>query len=239
MIFSKLFGKQNKTCVSVPPFNGVTDAHSHILPGVDDGVDSLEHSLKILKEYELMGFSKVWLTPHIMEDVPNTTAHIREVFKLLSDVYTGPIELCLGSENMIDNLFIERLEANDLLPVANNNILVETSYFTPPYGLNETFADIMHRGYRPLLAHPERYVYMENSDYDKLHKIGVNMQLNILSLIGFYGKSARLKARHLLKKGYYTTLGSDIHRISQCPHLLDCAHLLKHKDCQSLILSQY
>ncbi len=237
MIFSKLFGRNNKACVSDSPFKGLTDAHSHILPGVDDGVSKLEQSLEILAEYEKMGFSKIWLTPHIMEDVPNSTTHLREVFNKLSDAYTGSIELCLGSENMIDNLFQERLDVNDLLPMSNNNLLVETSYFTPPYGLYDTLKDIMRRGYRPLLAHPERYVYMDNAEYDRLHEMGVKMQLNILSVIGFYGRLAQSKASHLLKKGYYATFGSDLHRMSQCSHLIECGHHIKSKDFQRLILS--
>ena len=119
-------------------FEGFTDWHSHILPGVDDGVRTVEEALEILRLYEELGVKAVWLTPHIMEDIPNTTAHLRERFAELQATYTGPITLHLAAENMLDNLFEERLEKNDLLPLGENgnHLLVETSYFSPPMGLS-------------------------------------------------------------------------------------------------------
>lgn len=98
-------------------FDGFTDWHSHILPGVDDGVQTMDESLEILHLYEELGVKTVWLTPHIMEDIPNTTAYLRERFAELKAAYDGRIELHLAAENMLDNLFEERLENNDLLPL--------------------------------------------------------------------------------------------------------------------------
>ncbi|MDE7335811.1 MAG: capsular biosynthesis protein, partial [Muribaculaceae bacterium] len=96
--------------------DGLTDWHSHILPGVDDGVETLEESLEILAGYEELGIRQVWLTPHIMEDLPNTPAKLRARFEQLCQAYSGPLKLHLAAENMIDNLFLQRLEADDLLP---------------------------------------------------------------------------------------------------------------------------
>ena len=96
-------------------FKNFTDCHSHILPGVDDGVQTMEEALEILRLYEELGIKSVWLTPHIMEDMPNTTLHLRERYAELQATYSGPIKLHLASENMLDNLFEERLEKNDLL----------------------------------------------------------------------------------------------------------------------------
>ena len=98
-------------------FEGFTDFHSHILPGVDDGVQTMEESLAILREYESLGVQAVWLTPHIMEDIPNTTAHLKARFSELQAAYTGSVRLYLAAENMLDNLFLERLERNDVLPI--------------------------------------------------------------------------------------------------------------------------
>ena len=90
-------------------FRGFTDWHCHILPGVDDGVQTMEEALQILAEYERLGIKEVWLTPHIMEDIPNTTQHLRERFKELQATYQGNVVLNLASENMLDRLFEERL----------------------------------------------------------------------------------------------------------------------------------
>ena len=101
-------------------FKNFTDCHSHILPGVDDGVQTMEEALEILRLYEELGIKSVWLTPHIMEDMPNTTLHLRERYAELQATYSGPIKLHLASENMLDNLFEERLEKNDLLPLGES-----------------------------------------------------------------------------------------------------------------------
>lgn len=194
-------------------FEGFTDWHSHILPGVDDGVRTVEEALEILRLYEELGVKAVWLTPHIMEDIPNTTAHLRERFAELQATYTGPITLHLAAENMLDNLFEERLEKNDLLPLGENgdHLLVETSYFSPPMGLSNILLRIKAKGYYPVLAHPERYVYMGESDYQHLKDIGVKFQLNLFALIGSYGLTVKKKAEWLLKNNLYDLIGSDTH----------------------------
>lgn len=215
---SNLFHRNRKLTEPVR-FDRLVDHHSHILPGVDDGVRNIDDSLRILAEYERLGFSEVWLTPHIMEDFPNTTDDLRRRFAKLSEAYHGPITLHLAAENMMDELFMERLEANDFLPQDESRLLVETSYFQPPMGLYDILADIMKRGYRPMLAHPERYVYMKDDDYAKILDMGIMLQLNILSLKGFYGEEAQKKAHRLAKKGAYSFIGTDIHNFSQVRHV--------------------
>lgn len=190
-----------------------TDHHSHILPGVDDGIATMEEALQALKALAATGIKEVWLTPHIMEDYPNTPAALQERFATLQGSYTGPITLHLAAEYMIDNQFHELLENGNLLPIGNtgNHLLVETSYFTPPMQLNATLQRIKSKGYHPLLAHPERYMYMDNSQYRTLHESGVKMQLNILSISGAYGRAVQKKAAWLLKNNMYTVAGSDLH----------------------------
>jgi len=191
---------------------GASDNHSHILYGVDDGVKTVEESLSILSFLEEEGLDTLWLTPHIMEDVPNTTESLKARYSALSGVYNGSIKLNLAAEYMMDNLFEQRLEARDLLLHGGDRILVETSTWAPPIDLWGTLERIMKAGYRPLVAHPERYRYMQPSDYKRLHDMGCLLQLNLSSIVGFYGETPQLKALDLLDRGWYCMFGSDCHR---------------------------
>lgn len=194
-------------------FRGYTDWHSHLLPGVDDGIKSFEDSLTILNRYEELGVKHVWLTPHIMEDIPNNTQTLRQRFEELKSRYTGKIQLSLAAENMLDNLFEDRLERDDLLPITDSadHLLVETSYYSSPVNFWDILERIQHKGYHVILAHPERYRYMDNNDYEQLKEMHVKLQLNIPSLIGFYGYEAKKKSEWLIKRGYYDLTGYDLH----------------------------
>ena len=196
-------------------FRDWTDWHCHILPGVDDGVRTMEDALKVLSFYADLGVREVWLTPHVMEDVPNTPEALRSRFAELQAAYRGPVLLHLAAENMLDNLFEERFAAGKVLPLGErgDTLLVETSYFNPPMDLDGLLRRISRGGFRPLLAHPERYVYMDMKDYRRLRESGVEFQLNLLSLTGHYGPEARKKALLLLKEGFYGRTGSDLHRL--------------------------
>ena len=206
-------------------FRGFTDWHCHILPGVDDGVQTLEEALRILAVYERLGVREVWLTPHIMEDMPNTTGRLRQRFAELQAAWQGDVALRLASENMLDNLFEERLEKNDLLPIGEEgrHLLVETSYFSPPMGLRNILLRVKAKGYYPVLAHPERYMYMDEAEYRRLKSMAVCFQLNLFSLYGLYGKEVRKKAAWLRKEGMYDYTGTDLHRLEILLNHLDKA----------------
>lgn len=190
---------------------GMVDCHSHLLPGVDDGVQSMEESLQILREMEQQGIRRVWLTPHIMEDIPNETLALQRKFWELLQQYRGAVELKLAAEYMLDNLFEERLEKEDLLLLEEGKrfLLVETSYFNPPMDLLSVLQRIQKKGYYPLLAHPERYEYMQKEDYNTLKEEHISFQLNLPSLAGMYGKHVQKKAEDLLKAGMYDRMGGD------------------------------
>jgi tyrosine-protein phosphatase YwqE len=192
---------------------GWTDRHSHILPGVDDGIQTIEDSIAILSMYEQMGVKKVWLTPHIMEDCPNTPEKLKTRFEELKSAYKGNIELALSAENMMDGLFIKRLEQGILMPYGDNNneLLIETSYVQPPMRMESILGDMQKAGITPVLAHPERYLYMDAEKYENIKEMGVKFQLNITSLIGAYGNQVKERAEYLLNEGYYNYSGSDAH----------------------------
>ena len=191
---------------------GAVDQHCHILYGLDDGVKTQEDSLAILRFLEEQGVSEVWFTPHVMEDVPNTTEGIRARFEELKAVYEGGLQLHVAAEYMIDTLFEERLSQRDLLEHGEEVVLVETSAIAPPFNLWVVLEQMLKAGYRPLIAHPERYRYMEPEDYRELRNMGCLLQLNLPSIVGFYGESARQRAHYLLDKGWYRMVGSDCHR---------------------------
>lgn len=204
-------------------FRGFTDWHSHILPGVDDGIKTLEDSLEVLDAYEKLGFIKVWLTPHIMEDYPNTPEELRSKYDELKAAWKGNVEIALAAENMLDSLFEERLDAGDLLPIGNDggHLLVETSYFTPPMDMDSMLEAIMKKGFYPVLAHPERYRYMNEKDYERLKGMGILFQTNFMSVVGGYGDTARKKAEWLLDHNMVDLTGSDVHRLAIVSNMID------------------
>ena len=211
-LFDFIVGKKH-SMLSSGILEGSVDSHSHILFGVDDGIKTLEESLAVLKYEESLGVKELWCTPHIMEDMANTSEKLKERFEQLQQAYQGPIKLMLAAEYMLDTIFEQRLSDRDLLTMDDDTVLVETSTLTPPVGLYETFREIQSAGYRPLFAHPERYRYLNEASYERLRKLGIHFQLNLASLVGFYGETVMRKAEWLLEQGYYSAVGSDCHRV--------------------------
>lgn len=197
-------------------FKGLTDWHSHFLPGVDDGFKTFEDSLSALEYFDSLGVSNIWLTPHIMEEYPNSTEDLKRKFQELSERWKGNAKLHLAAEYMLDPLFVSRLENSDLLTIGDkgNRILIETSYFNPPFGMDDMISRIFSSGFFPVLAHPERYQYMRKDDYRRLHDKGVILQLDMMSTVGAYGEDARQKSLWLLENNIISVIGTDIHSLS-------------------------
>ena len=127
-------------------------------------------------------------------------------------MYEGGLKLHLAAEYMIDTVYEERLADRDLLFHGEETVLVETSAIAPPMNLWEVLEATLKAGYRPIIAHPERYRYMDRYDYKRLYEMGCLFQMNLPSIVGFYGESVQLRALDLLEKGYYRMMGSDCHR---------------------------
>lgn len=216
-----LFARK-KSLLETGFLRGWTDWHSHILPGVDDGIQTTDDALAMLRWYVEQGVREVWLTPHVMEDYPNTPADLRVRFAALQQSWDGPVTLHLAAEHMLDALFEQRLATGDVLPIGpeQDRLLVETSCYNAPMNFETLLEKIKKQGLRPLLAHPERYVYMNDAVYRRLHDAGVEFQLNVPSVCGSYGPVPAHKARALLKAGFYTHTGSDLHSLRAFQHAL-------------------
>lgn len=220
--------QRKQTLVESGILRGMTDYHSHLLPGVDDGVQTADESLEILRLYEQLGIREVWFTPHIMEDIPNTTAGLRSRFEQFKKCYTGNLRLHLAAEYMLDNLFKECLAHRDLLPIGeeSNHLLVETSYFNPPMDLYGMIEKIKSAGFIPVLAHPERYTYMGGKDYHRLKEAGVMFQSNLPSLVGGYGNPVKKKVEELYSKAMINLYGTDTHTLSSFNRIISFRTLL-------------
>lgn len=208
-----MFFSRKKIFPSVLP-EGMTDLHTHLLPGVDDGVQTMEESLSALACLRNLGVEQIYLTPHVMADLPeNTPRSLLVRYEALLKACPDRPQLRLAAEYMLDAAFAPSLEKG-LLTMPNRHVLVETSYLAPPPDLAAILYGLTMAGYTPVIAHPERYMYMHERDCRLLKDRGCKLQLNLFSLSGAYGKQVGRNAATLLKQGLYDYTGSDIHRMA-------------------------
>ena len=197
------------------------DIHSHLIPGIDDGSQSMEESLSLLKGMEALGYQKMITTPHIMLDAyRNTPEIINSGLKALREAAIEEglsIEIEAAAEYYLDDGFEDLLKKGDILTVKGNYLLFETSYFAKPIQIEEMIFEITSSGYIPLMAHPERYRYVKDpaKEYGRFKELGVLFQVNLNSFGGHYGKDAKQKAEFLSREGMIDFLGSDVHHKKQ------------------------
>ena len=211
------FKKRNKEILpETLPF--ATDIHSHILPGIDDGSPDIETSLQLIQGLYDLGIRKSIATPHIIGDLyrntPQTILEALEKTKTACSNAGIDIELSAAAEYMLDDYFLELLQKKEpLLTLHKNILLTEISYTSTPQNLGEITAAIIAEGYLPILAHPERYnYYQQNFDgYYRLKEMGFVLQLNVLSLTGYYGKRAEKAAKFIIEKDLAQLVGTDLH----------------------------
>lgn len=198
-------------------WKGMTEMHCHILPDVDDGVETKEDALQLLRFMERdVGVRRICMTPHTMMDFNDAPAELlKEQFEKFCNDYSGKMDLYLASEYMLDVSFSNHLKGEMLLLGEWKDkklLLIEVAALMQPPGMDEMIEEVFDAGYTPVLAHPERYAYMDDPDYRRLKERGCLFQLNIPSLHGHYGVHPQKDAFRLLKQGMYSFAGFDIHR---------------------------
>ncbi len=194
------------------------DMHSHLLPGIDDGAPDLETSLHLIRGMMDLGYSKLITTPHIMWDMYQNSREIilAKLAELNNAIYANGLNVTVhaGAEYFLDEHVEQLLKKNTpLLTISGKMVLTEFSMAYPPQGLKDILFEMQMQGYQPVIAHPERYIYLDRTRdfYDELKEIGCLFQLNLLALTNYYGKAVHELAQYLIKKGYYDLVGTDLH----------------------------
>ncbi|MCW3106560.1 MAG: hypothetical protein JWQ09_1066 [Segetibacter sp.] len=196
------------------------DMHSHLLPGIDDGLQELESSVAFIKDLQNLGYKKLICTPHILSDLyPNSPQTILPKLALVRDALKAAnvdMQVEAAAEYMIDHMFSELIaksKKEDLLTIAGDYILVEMSYLSPSPNFDQTIFDLRMLGLQPILAHPERYSYYHHQfdQYERFKDLGCKLQVNLLSLSGGYGPYVKKTAEKLFKNQMVDFLGTDMH----------------------------
>lgn len=195
----------------------MTDVHSHILFGVDDGSSSIEESIELLKELKRVGFNNVILTPHYIDsseyNLDNSAKTKR--FELLKEAVKDiGVNIYLGNEIFIDENIISFIKSNLVFTLNNTRcILIELPFNNKIINLEDILYELKHIGLLPVIAHPERYSYFqENYELvENLRNEGVMFQGNFASILGYYGRSSEKLLKMMLKDGFIDFLGTDVH----------------------------
>ena len=214
------FNKKDKTTDSLALLPFDQDIHSHILPGIDDGAPDMHTSIQLIRGLYEMGIRKTIATPHIIGDLyrntPETIQAALDKTKRACEEAGINIEIRAAAEYMLDDHFMTLLTKNEpLLTLHKNLLLTELSYNLFPDNLHEMVFRIITHGYQPILAHPERYFYF-HQDYDsfnRLKDLGFHLQVNLLSLTGYYGKEVAKAAVYIIKNGLAKLVGTDLHHM--------------------------
>jgi protein-tyrosine phosphatase len=210
-----LLSKHKKQPRPVMPIR--TDMHSHLLPGIDDGAQTLEESLDMVRAFQAQGYTKIITTPHIhSQRYLNTTEDIMHARDILFDAMEKEnirFSVEIAAEYYADEHLLKLLENDDILSFGDKYLLCEFSFLMPPVGTDTIVKEIKTAGYTPVLAHPERYEYWHNNDsmYNRLRDQGFLFQANMPSCYGLYGPVPKHTFDMLANKGWVDFLGSDAH----------------------------
>ena len=227
--FFNIFSSTKDKGAEVHDFSSLNvDMHSHLIPGIDDGAKTIEDSVALIKTLHELGYSKLITTPHIMSDYYKNTpeiinAGLEEVRKALV-TENIPIEISAAAEYYIDDGFLQKLEEEKLMTFGDNHLLMEISYINPPDNLKQIFFRAHVLGYKPILAHPERYPFWYNNfdEYRSIRDSGVLLQLNLNSLTGYYGPDAKKTGEKMIDLEMIDMVGTDMHHTKHINSLRSC-----------------
>jgi len=211
-----IFSKPKKRLADLIP-DGYIDIHSHLLPGIDDGSKDDDNTIDLVTSLKNYGFSQFITTPHVLSGVWNNTrdaisAKEATTKKLLEDNnINNPFKA--AAEYLMDDVFLKLIKNEPLLTIKDNYVLVEMSYLNAPIQLYDILYELQLAGYKPILAHPERYLFyhFKYEEYEKLKRVGCLFQINLLSVTGYYGKPVLEISKKLLDNNMIDFTGSDVH----------------------------
>jgi protein-tyrosine phosphatase len=207
----------------------MVDMHSHILPGIDDGAQTPAGSVVLIKKMMGLGIQKIIATPHIMADyyknTPETINNALEVLKAELIKEKINIEVEAAAEHYFDETFEARVESHRLMTMGDNYVLFEFSFINKPLNAVPVIKKMSSLGYKPILAHPERYPYMDIKQCKALHDMGCSLQLNTISLTGYYGKDIKKRAEDLIDNHLIDFISSDMHHLKHAEAFRDALRM--------------
>jgi protein-tyrosine phosphatase len=211
------FFKKNKVRLKEIIPDGYIDIHSHLLPAIDDGARDIEDTLHLINNLKDIGFESFITTPHTFSGFyDNTKDKIQQTETETKKVLTENNihnNFKAASEYLLDDHFINLCKKGEILTLKDDFVLVEMSYLNAPIHLYDLLFEMQVAGYKPVLAHPERYRFYHKKldEYKKLKNAGCQFQLNLLSTVGYYGNEVMEVANQLLKNNLIDFVGSDVH----------------------------
>ena len=195
----------------------LVDMHSHVLPGIDDGAKNPEESIVLVKKLMALGIKKIIATPHIMADyyrnTPETINGALEILKAELEKEKIDIQIEAAAEHYFDETFEARINNRELMIMGDNYVLFEFSFINQPPNTVPVVQKLKDMGYKPILAHPERYPYLDIDQLKTLHDWGLLFQINTISLTGYYGKETKKAAESLIDNQLVDFISSDMHHL--------------------------
>ncbi|MGY4535751.1 protein-tyrosine phosphatase [Mucilaginibacter sp. UYNi724] len=193
----------------------ITDMHSHVLPGIDDGAQNVEESIFLIKKMMSLGIKKIIATPHVMIDYyRNDETTIGNALALLKAELTAQnidIDIAAAAEHYFDETFEKRIDDGKVFTMGDNFVLFELSFVNQPPNVISIIQKMKDKGYKPILAHPERYGYMDIEQMKTIRSWGCDLQLNTISLAGYYGKHSKKIAEQMIDNEMVDFISSDMH----------------------------